>query len=391
MISLSPGSWRIWSKASTALMAVIPLMSASTTLPVAAVSRSEFATAAAPMCTARVCGAISVSIPDPLINDTSQLYTLMGPPRGPWRRGVLTWRPPVCGDATHVCATDALTNTGHHQYLGLDSSKDWIVKLPNVPLVGGIDINGGHNVIIIGGEIDLPTPCTTDNSPCHGINISMGSGSTGEVYIEGVLIKNPDPTHSSYTGDGIDVDTDAMSNLTIQNVRIEGVDGCNAGAYPDAHADVFQPYKATNAVIQVDHLTGSTDYQGMQIPADLSWPQRGDYRNVNIDILPNTHSGCAGNGPRYAWWMTADNPACGAYRMNLINDYAWEPNGSLATNAVWPDTDANFGCAAGYQGGVASWPRLSSISGGIRNGLPAGGDFVPAGRAGITYQSPGYQ
>jgi hypothetical protein len=313
------------------------------------------------------------------------------PAARPPARNRLTWAPPPCGAGGRACVTYRLANTGGHQYLRLDSSKDWIVKLPTVPLVGGIDINGGHNVIIIGGEIDLPTPCTTDNSPCHGINISMDSSANGEVYIEGVYIKNPDPTHSRYTGDGIDVNTTAMANLTIQNVRIEGIDGCNSGAYPDAHADVFQPYKATNAVIQVDHLTGTTDYQGMQIPADLSWPKRGDYRNVNINVLSNTHPGCAGSGARYAWWLTADNPACGAYPMNLLNDYALEPNRSLLTNAVWPDSDASSGCPARYRGGLATWPQISSIAGGIHNGLPAGGDFVPVGVAGVNYRSPGYQ
>jgi hypothetical protein len=311
------------------------------------------------------------------------------PPRPP-ARNRLAWAPPPCGAGGRSCATYRLANTGSHQSLRLDSSQDWIVKLPGVPLVGGIDINGGHNVIIIGGEIDLPTPCTTDNSPCHGINISMGPEANGEVYIEGVYIKNPDPTHSRYTGDGIDVDTTAMANLTIQNVRIEGIDGCDSGAFPGAHADVFQPYKATNAIIQVDHLTGTTDYQGMQVPADLSRPRSGDYRNVNIDVLPNSHSGCSGDGPRYAWWLTADNPPCGAYAMNLVNDYALEPNRSLQTNAVWPDTDANFGCPAHYVNGLATWPQISAIRGGIRAGLPAGGDFVPVGVAGINYRTPGY-
>jgi len=173
-------------------------------------------------------------------------------------------------------------------------------------------------------------------------------------------------------------------------VRVEGIDGCDSGPFPDAHADVFQPYKATNAVIQVDHLTGTTDYQGMQVPADLSWPRSGDYRNVNIRVLPNLHPGCAGDGARYAWWLTADKPPCGAYAMSLVNDYALEPNRSLQTNAVWPDTDANFGCPAHYVSGLASWPQISAIRGGIHNGLPVGGDFVPVGVAGINYRTPGY-
>jgi hypothetical protein len=301
----------------------------------------------------------------------------------------LTWAPPPCGDVTHGCARYDVANTGSHQFLSLSPSQDWIVKLPSVPVLGGLDIEGGHNVIIIGGEIDLTTPCVTDTNVCHGINLSRSSSSTGEVYIEGVLIKNPDPTHSQYTGDGIDVNTSATSNITIQNVRVEGIDGCDANGV-SAHADVFQPYGAQGAVIHVDHLSGTTDFQGMEINPDTATPSSGVYENVNIDVLPNPHA-CAGwNGDLYVWWLTEGATSCTTYPMSLYNDYAAEPNGSLANHAVWPDTDTTFGCPAQYMNAVANWPQLPSISGGVRDGLPPGGDFVPAGVAGLNYVSPGY-
>jgi hypothetical protein len=305
----------------------------------------------------------------------------------------LTWSPPPCGDSSHACVVEQLTNTGSHQVLILDSATDYILQLPSVPLVGGIDIDAGHNVIIIGGEIDLTTPCTTDQGPCHGINISMRQYSTGTVYIEGVLIKNPDASHSQYTGDGIDVSTAALSRLVIQNVRVEGLDGCSANNNP-AHADVFQPYAATGAVIQVDHLTGTTDFQGMQISPSLTAPASADYRNVNINVLLNPHPECVQGTPdQYAWWVAGSPTSwCGTYPMTLTNDYTAEPNGSLAYNAVWPDPYAGWtGCPASYSNGVATWPQLPSITGGIQNGPPPGGDFVPAGVAGIGYVSPGYQ
>ena len=305
--------------------------------------------------------------------------------------GTLTWRPPACGDATHTCATLQLSNTGSHQYLRLDSSKDWIVNLPNVPLVGGIDIDGGHSVIIIGGEIDLPLNCTGDNGACHGINVSLSSPSTGELFVEGLLIKNQDATNAAYTGDGVTVDVNAFANITLENLRIQGISGCDSGAYPSAHADVVQPYGAANTVIQIDHLTGSTNYQGMQIDPDMRTPKSGDFRNVNINVLSNPHTGCAGSGPRYGWWMTYGLNTCTTYPKNLVNDYLQEPNGSLQTNAVWPDTDASYGCPAVYSNGMVTWPKIPAITGGIHNGLPAGGDFVPVGRAGLSYKSPGYQ
>jgi hypothetical protein len=310
---------------------------------------------------------------------------------GPSPGSLLNWAPPPCGDATHGCAIYQVSDTGSHQFLGLDYSSDWIVRLPAQPVVGGLDIDGGHNVILIGGEIDLTTPCISDENVCHGINISRAAPATGEVFIEGVLIKNPDPTYSQYTGDGIAVNTTATPNITIQNVRVEGIDGCGANGFP-AHADIFQPYGAQGAVIHVDHLTGSSDFQGFQIPPTaVGTPAGGDYRNVNLIALPNPHA-CAGwNGDLYLWWLTAGADTCATYPMTLSNVYVQEPNGSLENHAVWPDTFTPVSCSATYSNGVASWPQLGAISGGVQLGPPPGGDFVPAGFAGLNYVSPGYQ
>src|SRR5437879_941151 len=157
-------------------------------------------------------------------------------------RATLTWRPPACGDTGHACATYYVSNTGRHQNLHLDATRDWIVKLPGVPVVGGLDINGGHTVIIIGGEIDLPTPCDTDNSPCHGFNLVTSPNNRpngGEVYIEGVLIKNPG---TSVSGDGIVLQQSypgGWARVTLQNVRVQGLQGCNSGPHAGAHADVY--------------------------------------------------------------------------------------------------------------------------------------------------------
>jgi len=218
----------------------------------------------------------------------------------------------------------------------------------------------------------------------------MGPSSTGTVFIEGVLIKNPDPNHNQYTGDGIDVNTSALSNLTIQNVRIEGIDGCSANGNP-AHADVFQPYGANGAVIQIDHLTGATDFQGMQISPELATPSRADLRNINMTVQVNPHVGCTQwTLDQYSWWLTQGANTCTTYPITLGSVYAAEPDGALLLNAVWPDTVTRFGCPAQYANGMATWPQLTSIVGGVTNGPPPGGDFVPPGVAGIGYVSPGY-
>jgi hypothetical protein len=313
--------------------------------------------------------------------------------------GTLTWRPPACGDSTHACADVYLTTTGSHQNPSLNNNTDYRLHLPQTgPLVGGLTISGGHNVQIIGGEIDLTYPCSDSSSACHGINISRGSAA-GQVYVEGVYIKNPDPnylTDKNDTGDGIDVDDyPGVTDIVLQNVRVDGIKGCDP-AVPAAHADVFQPYNAGGATYEVDHLTATTDCQGMQIDPDYAYstygllPKAATIKNVNINIFANPSSG---NGNRYGWWFTYDVNSCVSYPITLSNVYTKEPDGTLYDNAVWPDPANGYpsGCVGTYNGGYVSWPALSTLSGGITTGLPPGGDFVPAGVAGIGYVSPGYQ
>jgi hypothetical protein len=284
-----------------------------------------------------------------------------------------------------------ISDTGAHQYLSMSGANDYRVKLPSTPVRGGLTFYGGHNVIMIGGEIDLPTPCTTDSQECHGVNISRANTDTGTIHIEGVLFHNPDPTHSKYTGDGVDVNTAQGTDVQLENVRVDGIDGCETGAYPSAHADVFQPYGGVHD-IRVDGLTGTSDYQGMEIKQgdNGSVIHSAVFRRVNMDGLANPH-GCTGS--QYLWWLTstAGGFNCSVYPTTLDRVYN-NPSGSFSLNqgTVWPATSPTFGCPVNVQNSVATWPGLSNVTGAITQGLPNGGDFVPASSVGIGYVSPGY-
>jgi len=311
----------------------------------------------------------------------------------------LSWAPPQCGDSTHSCQTMNLSNTGSHQTLGLSSTSDYKINLPTTgPLVGGLTLYGGHNITIIGGEVDLSTPCTTDSGPCHGFNISRSSTDTGTIHIEGVYIKNPDPTHSKYTGDGIDINGAENTDFHFENMRIEGIDGCDSGAQPSAHADVFQPYGGAHN-IYIDHLTGTSDFQGMEVKEgdNGSTINSAIFKDVNIDGFYNSH-GCTTT--QYLWWSTASAGGfnCTVYPTTLTNDYV-NPYSSftISHGVVWPDTNTTFGCPASIANGTASWPNIPNLSNGpggagvITQGQPSGGDFVPASAIGLGYISPGYQ
>lgn len=60
---------------------------------------------------------------------------------------------------------------------------------------------------------------------------------------------------------------------------------------------------------------------------------------------------------------------------------------------VWPPSESGIFPAkenAVEVGTEVGWPGLTNVQGAIKIGTPPGGDYVPEGRAGLNYQSPGY-
>lgn len=316
----------------------------------------------------------------------------------------LTWAPPQCGDKRHRCVTMYLKNTGSHQMPSLDYNTDYRIFLPTSgPLTGGITITGGRRVLIIGGEIGLTYPCSSDGSACIGLYIAKNS--PGAVFVEGVWIHNaahigrPCPGRASSTsqpcstGDGIDVNTADngaihVNTITLENIRVDGISGCSG--YGD-HADVFQPYQAPDDTIRIDRLTGVTNCQGFTIDPDLAYSNWHTYpssitiKNTNLRIAPNPYPGAAHGA---AWWLTRGN-TCRSGLISLSEDYISEHRARSTPPSVWPNPGYHT-CGARFSHGAVSW-RDASIKGSIRTGLPPGGDFVPLGVAGLGYLTPGYQ
>jgi len=131
--------------------------------------------------------------------------------------------------------------------------------------------------------------------------------------------------------EGIDLHQTKGAVVQIQNVRVEAVRARDEVGFTDNHPDVLQTW-AGPAVLRV--LI--------------------DLRNINIRSLPTARKlyNKAGRDRMVTsdlWWETPPNPP----------------------RKVWEHT----------------WPVGTWIA---REGVPPGGDFVPAGRAGIGYRSPGY-
>jgi hypothetical protein len=107
---------------------------------------------------------------------------------------------------------------------------------------------------------------------------------------------------------------------------------------------------------------------------------RGTITNANI---ASSEIGPVDKGGNFIWLD------CNAYPLTLDNVYIAGRSGRSFGTSVWPTPDTS-GCGAVVSGGVASWPGYTSLSGGVRDGRPPAGDFVPAGSVGLGYASPGY-
>ena len=115
-------------------------------------------------------------------------------------------------------------------------------------------MKGGRNVVLIGGHITVP-PGATSQAQQRAIYIK---DPTGTVHIEGVKIDNSGGSQF----DGIAVAA-PLATLQLENLRITGI----SGSLKTLHADIFQPWGGAKE-IRIDHLTGTSDYQGLQIPPD---------------------------------------------------------------------------------------------------------------------------
>lgn len=86
----------------------------------------------------------------------------------------LAFAPPALSNPVNVYVTDS------YRSLKLNQSADYIVHLPSTPLSGGVSIWGGHNVVVIGGEIDINNP---DGD--RGLYLQ---DATGTEHVEGVYV-----------------------------------------------------------------------------------------------------------------------------------------------------------------------------------------------------------
>lgn len=256
----------------------------------------------------------------------------------------------------------------------MERSRDYVIVLPPRRKVGGLWLDGGHDIVIKGGYVTIPTgtpPGTANDAYRTGIYVD---GATGTVHIEGVLID----ASGGGDSDGIDINA-PRAIVQLENLRIVGLHGSYAGF----HADLVQPWGGVRA-LRIDHLTGSSNYQGLFLPRDLG--AIGSASLQNIDLWGTATRLATG---RHLLWLTSGLQGCSGYRVSLSSVYLQPRRGTTVGEVVWPELGSRLPCAATPARGRVGWSALP-VTGSVQGGPPPGGEFVPAGVAGPRYVSPGY-
>jgi hypothetical protein len=287
----------------------------------------------------------------------------------------LAWAPPVLTNpiTVNVPANDTRYGNGVTKVV-LASGQDARINLPSTTKVGGLWIEGGRNVVVIGGHIQ-PNPNHSKVSGSLGIRGFYIKNNTGTVHIEGTLITNPDDREF----DAMEIDSGATT-LQLENNRWLGV----AGTYSTNHGDVLQPYGTGVKNVRIDQLTATSRYQGLQL-YDAYNHGYADIRNVDITGLTQTEGT---SGGQLIWVGDSTQVSPYAFRETYVKG---RPSLSFGYS-VWPNVANAANPAVLAAGGLSlSWPSFPQITGGVKLGPPPSGEFVPAGAAGVGYVSPGYQ
>src|SRR5690606_15568339 len=240
------------------------------------------------------------------------------------------------------------------------------------PVRKTLAIRGGRNIVMIGGEIEIPWQGddVTSEGPRSGLIIR---DVTGVLHIEGLLIHGPD------IGEGIQIAA-PDATIQLQNVRVWNLHARDQVNFTDAHPDLIQTWGSVGE-LRIDGFSGQSDYQGFFFKAD-SDGAHGDVRirRTNID---------GADTARYLLWFSDKG---GRWPEATLTDfYIAQAPGRSFGKALWPDSGASNGAHVETVDSrqYATWPKLP-ITGGVFQGMPPAGDFVPSSMVGLNYSSPGY-
>jgi hypothetical protein len=188
----------------------------------------------------------------------------------------LAWPAPSMRHPTVIDLTSKTTS------LQLNPRVDYVLRLPRgrpLDIPTALEISGGHNVVMIGGTINVDRP----------VGVMQLTDQTGTVHIEGVRFTGKHLTQ------GIDLSEATGAVVELEHVYFSTV----YGSFTTNHAELIQSWAGPRRLL-IDGLVGSTTYQGLFLLPNQHYngpaPQLFDLRNVYID---------AARGAYALWLQTA--------------------------------------------------------------------------------------
>lgn len=239
----------------------------------------------------------------------------------------LRWAPPALTNPTTV---DLSTLASVPK---LDPAKDYILRLPPAAAwrsANGLVIEGGRNVVCIGGLVDV--------TGAGGVRrAAYFKSNSGTVHLEGVRFR---AVGGDFT-EGID-NASPGSTVQIENVWIDGL--CS-GSQATNHADILQTWNGPKT-LRVDGLKGRTNYQAAFLnardtnaaaaPVEGSWElHRCDFESVN---------------GKYTLWLV---PPPGSVKTSKVHCWGrslgpWKPEMWPGVLNTQPTEDFTGGAGLGY-------------------------------------------
>jgi hypothetical protein len=289
---------------------------------------------------------------------TTTTTTTTGTVPGGGNPGGLRWAPPALVNPAVITVADG------DRWYTLDKARDYIIKMPGAVHNGSLGLEGGRNVVLIGGHIRLPVG--------SGEQAALQLRDTaGTVHVEGLWFDGS----SGYNADAIRISAPSAV-VQIENVRASALRGSAAGS----HTDVIQPYGGVRS-LRVDRLTADSNYQGI-----FAMPDLGPIGSIDLSDVDLYYDDVAPANGGYLLWLSN---GCNAPKTTLSNVYVKCSAAKTLGTSVWPNV-YDGRCPAKVSGNTVSWPTLP-ITGRVTGGAPPGGAFVTAAQTGAAYASPGYR
>lgn len=286
--------------------------------------------------------------------------------------GKLSWAPPSGWQSYKKVYVDDDGGS-----INLDWNEDVLLVMPNEPVTGTVFVDGGRDVVVIGGTISINSTGRYD-SDAMGMRFR---DQTGVIHVEGVYMTGEHLT------EGIQFNS-PDAEAVVQNVRVDTL----VGSQDENHADVIQPWGSLES-LRIDRLTGASRYQGLMLKSDKNG-RLGPVtvKNTDLTMVEGNPDDWAypNNGGRYALWVSDGGSSTVYYEPGTvwIDTNSEHNSGDLHAN-VWPHPETR-GWDSSVGARYVEWSDEDQISGRVHQGIPPQGDYVPVGVAGYGYQSPGY-